>query len=149
MTWCRSGVPPLLRHWSYASCALTHWGRVTHIYVSKLTVTGSDNGLSPDRRQAIISTNVGILLTEPLGTNFSEILIEIPLWRHSNVCAYFLWCTVHTGDVTLDLFHSVAEGLWGALPPLGKVLELRTLAMIAGVNIDGWPEEWPTSLISI
>ena len=26
---------------------LTHWGRVTHICVSKLTTIGSDNGLSP------------------------------------------------------------------------------------------------------
>ena len=57
--------------------ALTHWGRVTHICVSKLTIIGSDNGLSPDRRQAIIWTNAGILLIGPLGTNFSEILIEI------------------------------------------------------------------------
>ena len=36
-----------------------------------------DNGLSPDRRQAIIWTNAGILLIRPLGTNFSGILIEI------------------------------------------------------------------------
>ena len=56
---------------------LTHWGRVTHICVSKLAIIGSDNGLSPDRRQAIIWTNAGILLIGPLGTNFSEILIEI------------------------------------------------------------------------
>ena len=56
---------------------LTHLGRVTHICVSKLTIIGSDNGLSPDRRQAIIWTNAGILLIGPLGTNFSEILIEI------------------------------------------------------------------------
>ena len=33
---------------------LTHWGRVTHICVSKLTIIGPDNGLSPGRRQAII-----------------------------------------------------------------------------------------------
>ena len=33
---------------------LTHWGRVTHICVSKLSILGSDNGLSPGRRQAII-----------------------------------------------------------------------------------------------
>ena len=52
---------------------LTHWGRVTHICVSKLTIIGSDNGLSPGRRQAIIWTNAGILLIGPLGTNFSEI----------------------------------------------------------------------------
>ena len=46
---------------------------------SKLTIIGSDNGLSPGRRQAIIWTNAGtcILLIGPLGTNFSEILIEI------------------------------------------------------------------------
>ena len=56
---------------------LTHWGRVMHICVSKLTIIGSDNGLSPDRRQAIIWTNAGILLIGHLGTNFSEILIEI------------------------------------------------------------------------
>ena len=56
---------------------LTHWGRMTHICVIRLTIIGSDNGLSPDRRQAIIWTNAGLLLIGPLGTNFSEILIEI------------------------------------------------------------------------
>ena len=59
---------------------LTHWGRVTHICVSDLTSIGSDNGLSPGRRQAIIRTNAGILLVSPLGTNFSEILIEIQIF---------------------------------------------------------------------
>ena len=59
------------------NAALTHWGRVTHICVGKPTIIGSDNGLSPERRQAIIWTNAGILLIGPLGTNFSEILIEI------------------------------------------------------------------------
>ena len=57
---------------------LTHWGRVTHICVSKLPSIGSDNGLSPGRRQAIIWPIAGILLIGPLWTNFSEILIEIP-----------------------------------------------------------------------
>ena len=56
---------------------LTHWGRVTHICVGKLTIIGSNNGLSPGRRQAIIWTNAGILLIGPLRTNFSEILSEI------------------------------------------------------------------------
>ena len=56
---------------------LTHWGRETHICVGNLAIIGSDNGLSPERRQAIIWTNAGILLIGPLGTNFSEILIEI------------------------------------------------------------------------
>ena len=61
----------------YFMVSLTHWGQVTHICVSKLTIIGSDNGLSPGRRQAIIWTNAGILLIRPLGTNFSEILIRI------------------------------------------------------------------------
>ena len=56
---------------------LTHWGRVTHLCVGNLTIIGSDNGLSPGRRHAIICTNAGILLIGSLGTNFSDILIEI------------------------------------------------------------------------
>ena len=50
---------------------LTHWGRVTNICVSNLTINGSDNGLSLSQCQAIIWTNVGILLIGPLGKNFS------------------------------------------------------------------------------
>ena len=71
------------QHWqvpfSVSSCLkdLTHWGRVTHICVSKLTTIGSDNGLSPGWRQAIIWTNAGILLIGTLRTNFSEIVCEI------------------------------------------------------------------------
>ena len=56
---------------------LTHWGRVTHICISKLTIIGSDNGLSPGWRQAIIWTNAGILLIGPLGTNFNGTSNEI------------------------------------------------------------------------
>ena len=59
---------------------LTHWGRVTNICISKLTIIGFDNGLSTDRRQAIIWTNAGMLLIGPLGTNFSEISIEIHIF---------------------------------------------------------------------
>ena len=63
--------------WPSIPKALTHWGRETHTCVSELTIIGSDNGLSPSRRQAIIWTNAGILLIWHLGTNFSEISIEI------------------------------------------------------------------------
>ena len=59
------------------SLNLTHWGRGTHICGSKLTIIGSDNGLSPGRRQAIIWTNARILLIRLLGTNFNEMSIEI------------------------------------------------------------------------
>ena len=50
---------------------------MTHICVSKQTIIGSDNGLSPGRCQAIIWTNAGILLIGPLGSKFIYILIEI------------------------------------------------------------------------
>ena len=66
---CRHGCRNISRP---CDIALTHWGRVTHKWVSKLTILGSDNGLAP-----IIWTNAGILLIGSLGTNFSEILIEI------------------------------------------------------------------------
>ena len=62
---------------SILAISLTHWVRVTHICVSRLTIIGSDNGLTPDRRQAIIWTNAGIFLIGPVGTNFNEILIKI------------------------------------------------------------------------
>ena len=91
---------------------LTHWGRVTQICVSKLNIIGSDNGLSPGRRQAIIWTNAGILSIGTLETNFNQILIEIDIflfnkmhlkmpsgkWRPFclglnvlTVCIYLLW----------------------------------------------------------
>ena len=41
---------------------LTHWSRVTYICVNDLTNIGSDNGLAPGRRQAIIWTTAGILV---------------------------------------------------------------------------------------
>ena len=90
--WWRTGDTPLseptmtqindsyMRH-----LKLTHWGRMTLICVGKLTIIGSDNGLSPERRQAIIWTNNGILLIGPLGTNFSEILVEIQTFSSKKI----------------------------------------------------------------
>ena len=69
---------------------------MTHICVRKLTIIGSNIGLSPGRRQAIIWTNAGILLIWPLETNFSEILIEIHIFsfmkmhlKLSGICRQF------------------------------------------------------------
>ena len=56
---------------------LIHCGRVTHICVGKLIIIGSDNGLSPDRHQAIIWINAGLLSIGPLRTYFSENLIKM------------------------------------------------------------------------
>ena len=52
----------------------TQWSK--YALVNYVTF-GSDNGLSPGQRQAIIWSSVGILIIGPLGTIFSEILIGI------------------------------------------------------------------------
>ena len=71
-------VRPSLPTYTYSLLTLsleevTHWGRVMHIYVSKLSIIGSDNGLLPGRCQAVTWSNADLLLIGPLGTNFSEI----------------------------------------------------------------------------
>ena len=102
-------------------CVLTHWGRVTHICVGNLTIIGPDNGLSPGRRQAITGTNAGKWLIGPLGTNFSEILIEIPrfsskkmrlkvssaIWRPSCLGLNVLICPQRC---QLTVFYTVTVG---------------------------------------
>ena len=83
---------------------LTHWSRVTHICVGRLTIIGSDNGLSPGRRQAILWTNAGILLIGPLGTNFSELLIEFQTFSLKKVrlkMSSVKYCPIRLG---LDVF---------------------------------------------
>ena len=66
--------------------------RVTHICVSKLTNIGSDNGFSPGRHQAMIWTNAGILLMEPLGTNeiytfsFKKMHLKMPSGKSRPFC---------------------------------------------------------------
>ena len=47
---------------TWPSVFKTYWGRVTHIWVRKLSIIDSDNGFSPGRRQAFIWTIAGIFL---------------------------------------------------------------------------------------
>ena len=67
-----------------------------HIYVSELIIIGSDNGLSPDQRQAIIWTNAGILLIRTLGTNFSEILSKIDIFSFKKLHCENIICKMAT-----------------------------------------------------
>ena len=98
--------------------SLIHWGRVTHICVSKLTIIGSDNGLSPGRRQAIIWTNAGILFIRTLGTNLSEILSEIHAFSFKKMhlkMASAKWrpfchgLNVLTGDIVGEIHCTAAQ----------------------------------------
>ena len=58
------------------------------VCVSKLTPIASDNGLVPGRCQATLSTNAGILLIGPLGTNFTNYGLRLS--------GIFKTSTVHT-----------------------------------------------------
>ena len=66
---------------SHQSCMSLHIGTNNIVGGS---IIGSDNGLSPGRRQVIIWTNAGILLIGPLGINFSETCIHF----HSRKCIW-------------------------------------------------------------
>ena len=59
---------------------LTNWGWVTHIPISELTIIGSDNGLSPGRRQTITWTNINWNLRK----NFIDILSKIHIFSFKN-----------------------------------------------------------------
>ena len=93
--------------------SLTHWGRVMHICVSNLAIIGSDNGLSPGQRQAIIWTNAGIFLIKPLGTNFSEILIENHIFSYKKMrlkLSSVKWRPFCLGLNVLMLIHRLRPG---------------------------------------
>ena len=82
---------PLLMHWSYCRLAQSHWyinslrlSRETHICGSDQTIIGSNNALSPGRRQAIIWTDTEI---GSLGIHFSAFLGEIQIF-HSSKCIW-------------------------------------------------------------
>ena len=64
---------------------LTHRGRVMHTCIRKLATIGSDNGMSPGRRQAIIWTTTRMLLIWTLGTNVVEISAEIQTFSFKKV----------------------------------------------------------------
>ena len=92
---------------------LTHWGQVTHICVSDLTIIGSDNGLSPGRRQAIIRTSAEILLVRPLGTNFSEVLFDILIFSFKKMRLKMLSAKRWPFCLGLNVFtHSVTPYEW-------------------------------------
>ena len=116
----------------YFDSNLTHWGRVTHICVSDLTIIGSDDGLSPAWRQANIRTNVGILLIRPLGTNFSEFFVEILIFSFKKMCLkvsspkmrpfclgldeltelYSWWSAISTVQGDCERVYDLQSGLW-------------------------------------
>ena len=113
--------------------SLAHWGRVTHICVSKLTIIGSDNGLSHGRCQVIIWTNAGILWIGHLGTYFSEILIELDTFPFKKM---HLKCRVENGDhfVSASMCYNVDCGFYSQLLHLIDLLCSRLNVCCGVIN---------------
>ena len=134
---------------------LTHWGQVTDICVSKLSIIGSDNGLSPGRCQANIWTNVGILLIQTLGTNFSEILSKIQAfsfkemssakWRPFCLGLNVLKKIYNVTDITLlcKLYHAdfqSCQSYWNGQFPL------QCAAMFANSSLKLSTQSFPSKI---
>ena len=127
--------------------SLTHWGRVTHICVSELTYTGSDNGLSPGRRQAIIWNNAGLLLIEPLGTNFSEILIAIITFSFKKTrlkVSSAKWRPYCLGlNVLMKILMSLNGNIFGVAGPLcGEFTGHRLIPLTKASDAELWCFLW-------
>ena len=119
-------------YWRFDSDGLTHWGRVTHICVGNLTIIGSDNGLSPSRRQAIFWTNAGILLIGPLGTNFSETLAEIITFSFKKMYSKVSFAKWRPFCLGLNV---LTQGLLGDMAVIFKFVTLQHVLMIDILSI--------------
>ena len=95
-----------------------------HICVGNLTNIGSDNGLSPSWRQAIIWTNAGILAIRTLGTNLSEISFEIHTFafKKMHLKAFAKWQPFFLSLNVLNYTHDVEGVLQGAKVPASMVM---------------------------
>ena len=139
---------------------------MTHICVSKLTIIDSDNGLSHGRRQAIIWTNVGILLIKSLGTNFSEISIvgiqtfsfkKMHLKMSAKWCPFCLGLIVSNGHPSMWRIYA-----WGMFKKFHTIFVIKNAWIInnaAGIHLANGLAQiysriphlnpwWPRSMIS-
>ena len=92
-----------------------NWSPPSAAYMNRIS-NGSDDGLSPTRRQSIISTSAGLLSIAPFETNFSEILIKIQNFSftktHSKISSakwrpFCPWGVSNIGFITV---HGLNEG---------------------------------------
>ena len=107
---------------------LVNWDRVTHICVGKLTIIGSDNGLSHGRCQAIIWTNAGILLTGPLGTNVSDQNLYIFIQENAfkNVVWKMAATLSHPQCVNCAYAKNIKQVTWCVMPPTGCMYQVSS-----------------------
>ena len=134
---------------------------MTHICVSKRTIIGSDNGLSPSRRQAIIWNNAGLLLIEPLGTNVSEISIRIQTFSfkklHLNMSSakWRPFCLglneLTTKKAQVIRGNILVTGCWHDINLLQTQIHFLLWIWISRWTISqvpsGWPKNWTICLL--
>ena len=128
---------------------LTHWGGVTHICVSKLSIIDSDNGLSPGRHQAIIWTKCWNVLNfissakwRPfcLGLNVLTILYTRPDILHYNDV---IMGTIASQITSLTIVYSTVYS--GA--DQRKHQSSESLAFVRGIHRGpvNSPHKWPVT----
>ena len=98
-------------------------GQVMHVRITKLTIIGSDNRWSPDWHQAIIWTNVGILLIKPFRTKFSEHFIKILMFSFKEMHLKMLSVTWQPFCLSLNLLKEKLNWTnWASTNPSHKAL---------------------------
>ena len=129
----------------------THQGWVTHICVSNLNIIGSDNGLMPGQCQAIILTNAAILLIETLGTNLSDISVEVlsfslkkmSLKMSSGKCHPFCFglnVLIYWLDLEIDIIFSVFVNFVSMSPIMTWWIFQEVLRVFMHSKSDGVPQ---------
>ena len=118
---------------------LTHW--VMHICITNPTIIGWDTGLLSSRRQAIIWTNVGILLIWPLGRNFTEMLIEIHIFSFKKMHLKMLSAKQHVFCPSLNVLTLNLQGpsYLSLAQPISWLLMPWLLASPGHQHLWHWP----------
>ena len=90
---------------------VTHRGNLTHICIGDLTIIVSDNGLSPNRRQAIFWTEVGILFRYRLDIHsYRRHLIK---WLSLMIYIFYKMLMLKMLNVNECIFWCVCVCGWG------------------------------------
>ena len=110
-------------HHQHKDVTLTHWGRVTHICVSKLTIIGSDNGLSPGRRHYlnqwwnIVNWTLGNKLRWNFNRNWNifiqENAFENIVWKMASILSWPQCVKTSQTPISISIYlWNGASGLW-------------------------------------
>ena len=108
--------------------------RINSKCVGKVISIGSDNGSAPGRRRAIIWTNAGIFLIRPLGTNVSEIWIEIHTFENvGHLVSVSMWCT-YSGHYCIYKSMFLCKKKWKNVTPTWWRHQMETFSALLALR---------------